>query len=183
MYSHQVVQWNTNRWNHCPHQLGLPKFGSEPKVRTWTSELNLQVQFSSGSGSGHSYQVQVQVQDFINFWELVQTGPNLLEPSTWIVFIIHKYFNHFVNIFTTIQSIIATQTLFWILVVTCLTTPLILQSPSWISNMSADQSALNTDGTLKDASEIQWYDSETDELPIPTVSASLTSLSRSLLKL
>ena len=25
--------------------------------------------------------------------------------------------------------------------------------------MSADQSALNTDGTLKDASEIQWYDS------------------------
>ena len=49
--------------------------------------------------------------------------------------------------------------------------------------MLADQSTLNTDGILKDASEIQWYDSETDELPIPTVSASLTSLSRSLLKL
>lgn len=39
--------------------------------------------------------------------------------------------------------------------------------------MSSDQGALNPDGTLRSASEIQWYESETDELPISTVSSSI----------
>ena len=59
------------------------------------------------------------------------------------------------------------------------TPTLVRFAPPIVANMS-DQCAISSDGSLKDAADIQWYNDADDEAPIPSASHSLASTSASL---
>jgi len=130
--------------------LVLLKFSPELMVRTKLAELNWWFSYGSGFCLGWGCQFQFMVQAFGNFWE-PSSDPFKLN---WTYIFYPRFFSCFrdlICVANSMQSNFHWESWDWYQCNILLTMP------------TSDAPALNPDGSLKDASEIKWLNSPSNE--------------------